>query len=344
MNLKRTLEEKIQIVILFSKFENASEVVRQWPNHFTSPAPTRQTVSAVFHKFTETGTVADEERTGRPRTAINEENVTNVQNLISENPNTSIRSGAARLGMSHGSYQRALQEAALYPYRPTTVIELSDDDFDRRLQFAGEMLQRFDENDKLVDHILYSDESEFKLSGTVNRHNCCFWAASNPGIQIPVPHTSAGLMVWAGVTSSRLIGPYIFEGPVTGESYLQMLDQYLWPQISRRRFYFQQDGAPAHYAQNVRQWLDDKLPNRWIGRRGPIEWPARSPDLTPCDFFLWGRLKDIVYREKCATLHELRARIIASFAEISQAEVEAACKSVPQRLRDCIALEGRQLA
>jgi hypothetical protein len=36
----------------------------------------------------------------------------------------------------------------------------------------------------------------------------------------------------------------------------------------------QQNGAPLYYAVD-----------RWIGRRGQIEWPARSPDLTRLDFF-----------------------------------------------------------
>ncbi|KOC62993.1 hypothetical protein WH47_02442 [Habropoda laboriosa] len=31
---------------------------------------------------------------------------------------------------------------------------------------------------------------------------------------------------------------------------------------------------------------------RWIGRRGTVEWPARSPDLALLDLYLWGKLKD----------------------------------------------------
>ena len=62
--------------------------------------------------------------------------------------------------------------------------------------------------------------------------------------------------------------------------------------------FFQQDGAPAHYGLIVRNWLDSKLPGRWIGRRGPIEWPARSTDLTPLDFYIWGYLKQKVYQKK----------------------------------------------
>ena len=50
-------------------------------------------------------------------------------------------------------------------------------------------------------------------------------------------------------------------------------------------FYFQQDGVPPHYHSGVRSFLDEVLPNKWIGRRGLVEYPPRSPDLTPLDFF-----------------------------------------------------------
>jgi len=69
------------------------------------------------------------------------------------------------------------------------------------------------------------------------------------------------------------------------------------------------DGAPPHFALGVRAWLDQKFPERWLERRGPHEWPARSPDLTPCDFFLWGWAKEDVYRSKPRTMGQLEDRI-----------------------------------
>ena len=56
----------------------------------------------------------------------------------------------------------------------------------------------------------------------------------------------------------------------------------------RQRLWFQQDGAPAHFALDVREYLNNIFPNGWIGRGGPVQWPPRSPDLTPMDFFIWG--------------------------------------------------------
>ena len=53
-----------------------------------------------------------------------------------------------------------------------------------------------------------------------------------------------------------------------------------------RSILFHQDCAPPHFFGNVRHHLDKHFPNRWIGRGGAIRWAARSPNLTPLDFYL----------------------------------------------------------
>jgi hypothetical protein len=55
--------------------------------------------------------------------------------------------------------------------------------------------------------------------------------------------------------------------------------------------------------------LDKHFPGRWIGRGGPISWPPRSPDITPLDFFLWGYVKDIVYKMQVRDIDQLKTRI-----------------------------------
>jgi len=208
-------------------------------------------------------------------------------------------------------------------------------------EFKNFHLAKIEQEPGFLYKIIWSDESDFKLNGVVNRHNCCYWAPSNPHVQIPVSERAPGVMVWCGLTSCGIIGPYFFEGNVTGQSYLAMLNDFLWPQIKRKRMYFQQDGASPHYATEVRKWLDEKLPDRWLGRRGPIEWPARSPDLAPCDFFLWGYLKDIVYRERPATIEQLRESIAKACAEIPIEMCANACQSVVHRFERCIEDGGR---
>ncbi|KAJ8941693.1 hypothetical protein NQ318_023659 [Aromia moschata] len=54
---------------------------------------------------------------------------------------------------------------------------------------------------------------------------------------------------------------------------------------------------PPHNVRPMTNYLNQKY-NLWIGKNGPIHWPAKSPDLNPLDFFLWGTLKNNIYGEE----------------------------------------------
>ena len=64
--------------------------------------------------------------------------------------------------------------------------------------------------------------------------------------------------------------------------------------------------------------------HRWIGRTGPKElalhsWPPRSPNMTTCDFFLWGYVKERVYVPPLpADLDELTNRITAAVKSVTE--------------------------
>ena len=100
---------------------------------------------------------------------------------------------------------------------------------------------------------------------------------------------------------------------------------------------------PAHFSLETRAWLDQHLPNRWIGRRGPIEWPARSPDLTPPDFFLWGYLKDKVYAHKLTNLDDLKSKIKNEINLIDTNLCKRVCHSIVSRYQKCIQIKGAEL-
>ena len=92
-----------------------------------------------------------------------------------------------------------------------------------------------------------------------------------------------------------------------------MLEHYVIPQLAEMEVLddaiWMQDGAPAHDTRVVTDLLRREFGNnRVISRKFPLEWPARSPDLTPCDF-LWGYLKSLVYHQPPQTMLELRQSI-----------------------------------
>jgi len=81
----------------------------------------------------------------------------------------------------------------------------------------------------------------------------------------------------------------------TGYTQRNGAEYCLLPQLNTNYDYYilQLDGAAPHFHRNVRVLLNRVLQQRWIGRAAKgdnhlLPWPPRSPDLTPCDFFLLG--------------------------------------------------------
>jgi hypothetical protein len=74
--------------------------------------------------------------------------------------------------------------------------------------------------------------------------------------------------------------------------------------IDMSEVWFMQDGARPHRTEQVLQLLNDHFGEKVIALDSArimgegIDWPTYSPDLNPCDFFLWGYLKDKVYAQK----------------------------------------------
>ena len=101
--------------------------------------------------------------------------------------------------------------------------------------------------------------------------------------------------------------------------------------------FFQQDGAPPHYALIVRDYLKKVFPQRWFGRRGSIEWPLRLPDLTPMISFLGGIVKNKVYEKNPKTVDELKDYILDAFKEIDKDQnlCRTVCHSVLNRCEEC---------
>ncbi|KMQ84622.1 hypothetical protein RF55_17439, partial [Lasius niger] len=96
-----------------------------------------------------------------------------------------------------------------------------------------------------------------------------------------------GINIWMGIIGDHLIGPYMLPPRLNGPIYVRFLEE-------------------------------QEFGERWIGRTGPVQWPPRSPDLTPLEFFLWGYLKSLVYDTPIKSEEDLMARIMAA-CEVTQA-------------------------
>ena len=86
----------------------------------------------------------------------------------------------------------------------------------------------------------------------------------------------------------------------------------------------------------MRNILDTRFPDGWMGRGDPIIWPPRSPDLNVLDYFVWGYIKSLVEHRRDGTEQEVREAIVAAFDTITPDMTERATQNIIQRVDACI--------
>jgi hypothetical protein len=101
--------------------------------------------------------------------------------------------------------------------------------------------------------------------------------------------------------------------------------------------YFMQDGATTHTATYSINVLNEVFEDRPISHGS---WPTRSPDLNPCDFYLWRNLNDKVYSNNPHTLVELKQSIHETISSIEVSELKLASNNIFKRLEACLRAEG----
>ncbi|GFT41984.1 putative transposable element [Trichonephila clavipes] len=99
-----------------------------------------------------------------------------------------------------------------------------------------------------------------------------------------------------------------------------------------RSLQFQQDGETCHTARATIDLLKDRFGDRLISRFGPVNWPPRSCDLTPLDYFLWGYVKSLVYADKPQTFDHLEDNIRRVIADIRPQMLEKVIENWTSRL------------
>jgi hypothetical protein len=349
-NNARPLSHKTDLIIFYGQaLRNVHETVRLFNNAHPDRPVSRTYVRQTVQKFVETGSVKNATKSGRP-SILSEELQINVLADVVNIPMQSSRTIARTHGICHQTALKILKQNKFHPYKIQLHHALNDDDPDRRVEFCEGLTNWMNNDHELLMKICFSDESTFFLNGALNRHNCRYWSDENPhefregNTQYPQK-----LNVWAGILGDCIIGPFFIEGNLTAEVYLELLRENIVPAIARvveegPQFepIFQQDGAPPHFGRAVRAYLDAQFPQRWIGRRGPKEWPPRSPDLTPLDFFLWGHLKSVVNEPPPENLAVLRTRILNECQKITPQQLRNVRRSFEARLYYCQEVGGSQ--
>ena len=251
----------------------------------------------------------------------------------------SVRKAASAVGVSPTLvYNIYTDDLHLSAYKFHQWHKLEDKDYGKRVEFAKWFIKL---PPSALSYIIFSDESYFYLTLPINKKNNRTWSKSQPLIVIEQPLHDQKILVWCAISVNRVFGPFFFDDNVNQLNYQEMLKTYFWPKLLRtaeyEKYHFQQDRAKPHTATLVQTWLTSKFARNFIDKDS---WPPRSPDLNPCDFFLWGYLKARVYNPLPKSFEDLKANIDREIKTISKDTLKSTFLNFKKRCELLISAEG----
>lgn len=346
-----TVEERIFIVKQFYLGQCLEGVVTVFLENFHNrPAPSVNTVRRIIQNFETIGCVSPLHHKLPPQdNNEREEQEITICASVEENPDRSLNEIVDQVDVSRTTAHRVLRKHGYTSYKVQKMNQIFPEDLERRLVFCETIMERANNDDNFIKNIFFTDESTFPLLGHANPAVTRYWSLDNlHRTYVARTQYPQKLNVWAGILGDHVIGPLFIDGTLNGVKYLDLLQTQIIPALQQLGInlgdvWFQQDGCPAHNTAPVRECLERHFRNRVISGRGNILWPARSPDLTPADFFLWGYVKSTIYRfedDRANNLDELRIEIRNCMQAISPETLARVRRDFYDRLGYCSAQEG----
>ena len=318
---------------------------------------TKESINRMIKKLEETGSCARRPGSGRPRTALSENDKKLVEELAcsQDEPGTHLsqRKMARRLGVSRLSIQRHLKCKNMKAFKRLIVPPMPAAVRQKRKSRARNLYQKISSAE--VQQVVFTDEKDFTLEVPVNpQNNRVYWSGRKS--EVPPQRLyheksrfSKKVMVSAGVSCSSKTDIFFLEtdgsAKVNLAVYIRHLEEKLLPaceELHPSGFIFQQDGAPSHTSRATQECLARRC--RFISKS---EWPPNSPDLNPLDYHVWDALSEAVYRErreKFATIAELKAAIAAAWEEVSLSTIKRSIDQWKPRLRAVVQADGGPIA
>ncbi len=311
----------------------------------------------VWHKKFRNGwtDTKDQKRGGRRKSVRTPETIDVVRDAVGTQRRCTVRELASELSISnllssaHNILKKDLRFSKIAPKFIPKILTQQQKDFRKRL--CEENIERVREEPTLLEHVITTDESWLSVFELETKQASSEWHPKGTRLERPVKALKqrSERKCMATVFFDRTGMVHLeFKPPginVTSETYCGTLCQMkesvrrkrpqLWRQDQERdhSFLLHQDNASSHTAVPTLALL---------GESGiqMLSHPPYSPDLAPCDFFLFPRLKEMLRGVRFPNILQLQDGVRRVLNQIPKREFAVAMDSLPTRWMKCVKAGG----
>jgi len=302
------------------------------------------TVRRWIAKFKDGETqVDDRPRSGRPREAVTQEKIAKVKELVTNDRHITTQILEDEIGISHDRIVHILHnELDLHKVCAKWIPhKLSADHKEKRVEISKQLLEVLE---KGYNNIITGDETWMYFFTVSSKESNKVWlekGENRPQI-VRTAQNSKKRMFCFFYTVDGVIARIVVEKgkTVNGELYRNQILPEVFSNFMKKRgrstvrdVMLHHDNAAPHKAAVVTEYLREE-------RVKLLPHPPYSPDLAPCDFYLFPKIKKELGGRSFDNVENLSRAIQAIVENVPKEEYYKSFDSWRNRLKKCIEVEG----
>ncbi|GAB1860480.1 Histone-lysine n-methyltransferase setmar-like protein [Camponotus japonicus] len=290
--------------------------------------------------------VEDEARPGRPSTSTTDANVKEVQEMVLNNRRITIREVAEDVGISVGSCHEIFSDILGMKRVSAKFVPklLNFDQKSRRMSISQEMLNDVNDDPDLLKRVITGDETWVYGYDVETKAQSSQWKQSDEPRPKKARQVRSNVKVLLTVFfdyNGVVHHEFLPQGRTVNKQYYLEVMRRLREAIRKKRpnlwkdnsWLLHHDNAPAHTSLLVSSFLAKT--NTII-----MPQPPYSPDLAPCDFFLFPKLKRPMKGRRFATIEEIKTASLKELEDIPKSAFQKCFEDWKKRWHKCIISEG----
>lgn len=345
--MDKKLEQRVCVKFCVANGFSAAETLRMLQKAFGEDSMS-QNRTFVWHKDFKEGreSVSDMPRSGRPSTSTTDENIASVKNLVMENRSISIREIAALLDISFGSTEHILTEILGMKRIEARLVpkELNFLQKQHRVEVAKQMIANADSDPTFMERIITGDETWVYEFDMLTSQQSSEWRAEDEPKPKKSRQSRSKIKVlltvffdFRGVVHSE----FLPEGRTVNKEYYLQVMRRLREAIRKKRpelwrnnsWILHHDNAPSHTALTICEFLAKNSTNT-------IKQAPYSPDLAPCDFFLFPKLKIPLRGRRFESIDAIKKNSLEELKAIHSSAYKKCMDDWIKRWHMCVASNG----
>ena len=333
-----TLEERYAIKFFFKLAKNATETYGML---LTAFEPSCMNWASVFewHKRFKEGreSVRDDERCGRSKGVNTPQLIGQIKNFMDKDRRVSIETISVQFDVSVGTVNTIIREELKMRKICAKFVprELREDQKEIRCHDSREIVELINSDPADLDVLVTCDESWIYCYDPETKRQSSQWKHADsprPKKARQSKSTHKLLMIPSFDSTGMIYMHWVPTGQtVNKEYYVEVLREIRKRFIGKRPalfksglWHFYQDNAPVHNSILVTDYLSK------TGIK-TVPHPPYSPDLAPCDFCLFPKLKENLRGCRYETIEEMKEAVTKVIDSLTQEDFHEASQKLLAR-------------